>query len=341
MTLRRLPHRGIRMALAAAVCLAIPSVARADLLDFSVYGEQGVSLANKNVLSGLVGSGLGADVTAANSGVALGGIRSGGNFTSGTGLTVANGIWANGNVSIDGNATSDHNGGGILAGGPSIFLGGTHDNLAFSTANVNPPPVTPPTLPTASVFASNPANPQAAAGGDLTLAPGTYGAVTLGGGHLFLESGVYVFDSFAGGNSAEITIDLTNGGIQLFVVGNFQAGNGLVVDLINGTAADVYLEVHGNFAISNSSTFFGTVFTPFGNINVGNGGSVVGALYAGGTVDFGNGGTVNLLAANFLQEPTPTPIPEPTSLALWGMTVLCGAGCARRRHWRRPKVHNA
>jgi len=181
----------------------------------------------------------------------------------------------------------------------------------------------------------------------VNLAPGSYRSVDLSGSsldELHLTSGDYFLRNLTLGISTDLHLDLTGGQINVYVEDNVNLGTGLQL-FVNGTefvdpgdnpppsfvdlASDVTWEVHGDFEIGSGflNEFFGTVYTPDGNISVDTE-AFYGAMIAGRNVsgDF----YLEHFASNRL-----TAIPEPAAafvLLLGGVTVIC----SRRRmsKWR-------
>jgi len=226
----------------------------------------------------------------------------------------------------------------------------------------------------ASVLASDLLPPHDfTAGGDsynvknhsLTLAPGSYGSVAQKGpADLYLKSGDYYFADLSG-RQTHLMLDLSQGGVDLFVEGPMRLKKTSVFvkdaggDYVPFDQADpdlaglVYAEVHGRAKLKRSD-WFGTIYTPY-DLLTARKVCVIGALYGGEDIrlrgelsfvqyappggdsppddggdpagDGGDGGNGD--------EPTGGPIaavPEPTTLALLCSGLLALA--AGRRKWR-------
>ncbi|MCS7465415.1 PEP-CTERM sorting domain-containing protein [Stieleria sp. ICT_E10.1] len=122
----------------------------------------------------------------------------------------------------------------------------------------------------------------------VNLAPGSYRSVDLSGSsldELHLTSGDYFLRNLTLGISTDLYLDLSGGQINVYVEDDVDLGTGLQL-YINGTefvdpgdnpppsfvdlASEVTWEVHGDFEIGSGflNEFFGTVYTPDGNISV-------------------------------------------------------------------------
>jgi hypothetical protein len=136
-------------------------------------------------------------------------------------------------------------------------------------------------------------------GTDLPLTPGSYGdlssknappvppnaitSLSLNAGSS--DHGNYYFDSISLGNGMTLKLDLSGThDIRIFVVGNITFGGGLnVLVKTDGTAyeaitaltddmklalgARVYWESQENYSLGQKSKWFGTVYTPDGNLD--------------------------------------------------------------------------
>lgn len=141
----------------------------------------------------------------------------------------------------------------------------------------------------------------------LTLAPGSYGSVHLGGAcTLDLSSGVYSLGDLKSGNGLRLNVDLSGGPIQVYVCAG-GGGSGYVdfgsvtTVLVAGAGGDpnlastmIRFEAQGtsptgwSFEASGSSTWLGDVVTPNGSIHYGGSGCCslwTGHFHAYGQVD--------------------------------------------------------
>ena len=118
----------------------------------------------------------------------------------------------------------------------------------------------------------------------LNLQPGQYGRVTLDGvfKSLTLHSGNYYLKSLTFTSTETIYLDLSSGPINVFSEGDISLESGLQF-YVNGTqygedssdafrdlARNVLFESHGYVTIPGGylSSFFGSIFAPYGNIDV-------------------------------------------------------------------------
>jgi hypothetical protein len=178
-------------------------------------------------------------------------------------------------------------------------------------------------------------------------------ALSLGGSNtVSLSAGNYYFTSiqsllpFNFGNT--LNLDLSGGPINIFVSGDVNLGlgtgggvlvNGQSVADFSGNpnktveplASEVFLESLGNVTVSGQ--FFGTIFTPEGNIDP-NGVTVIGSLIAGKTAsDPSNVNTVNVYSVPAHRFQELAAVPEPASFTLLdlGALGLLGYGWRRRK----------
>ena len=116
-------------------------------------------------------------------------------------------------------------------------------------------------LPAASVFSSGSLNESAGGGQSLSLAPGSYGNLALGGDNtLNLSAGTYYFNNWNVSGGSFINLNLSGGAIQIYFTGNVDLSGNVQTSVIGGTAAEVYAEVLGDWEQSGSSSWDGTVF---------------------------------------------------------------------------------
>lgn len=143
----------------------------------------------------------------------------------------------------------------------------------------------------------------------LTLAPGTYGRVKLGGRSVLnLTHGEYYFESLITGSGGTINMDLTSGDeLAIFALRDVKIGKNQVINLTGGDASDVYVEVHNNFKIGTGSDWFGTVYAPYKNVIIGQDIPFKGAAYAGKNVIVKDGGSVDFELADRLYAIVVTP----------------------------------
>lgn len=221
-----------------------------------------------------------------------------------------------------------------------VSLGGGTTAGSVQTGAPTPTPLTasPVTLPGAHAFTAGGADQSAGGGGNLTLAAGTYGALSTGNNATNnLTSGIYYFDSFTVGGGTRINLDLGFGDIILNIVGDLSTGSNVNFVLSNGGGPfDVLFEVHGDTDIGGGSTWVGTLFAPDSEIKFGNNVTISGAIY-GDVVDIGGGSRLHHVPSNILfannGNPNPAPVPEPGMLAIFGLSLL-GLGLVRRRAFK-------
>ena len=175
-------------------------------------------------------------------------------------------------VRITGDATAA---GSITLGDDSRVDGIlTEYGMPATFTPVECPPVTPFTAGGADVKKRN--------GKRTTLAPGSYGALKLGTlNRLYLSSGDYFFDSIRVGNRLRLYLDVSAGPINIFVVGDVKFGTNMNVFLTGGSPSDVYAETHGTWTMYGGSDWKGSIFAPYGNIQVHGGNNrIKGALWS-------------------------------------------------------------
>ncbi len=264
----------------------------AVIQDFVVYGKEGVTFGVGSTVTGTVGSGIDLALN--------GSVNVIGNAIAGDDVSLGN------NAHIMGMVTNPD----------KLTLG---SNSSVGSRTIGTP--SQPGLPAATVFMSGGTDKSVGNGGILTLAPGSWGEVSLGGAAtLNLSAGDYYFDELSSGNGLNLNIALNGGDTRIFVTGRVNFG-GVDVNLTGGSAGDVYLETHysGNqdaFKAGGGTDWRGLVYAPYGDINIGSGsgpGSFMGPLWAGGEVTIQHGITGS--------------VPEPATLAL----VAIGALALRSR----------
>ena len=286
-------------------------------------------------------------------------IDSGGNVTLGTDSTVAGYIKAAGKVTLGNNTDVLGNVDAGAAAGVAVQLGtngsivGTVTHKVGTTvtfpgsSTIGPDVIGVPATPTAYVptVLPTPTTFGPVVGGNVgtgvngvnygAVGPGSYNAFDFGTNSIVnLSAGTYLFNTWDIGNGSTLNLDLSGGDILLFFTGLVDIGTNLNVNLAGGDASDVYAETKSNWGMGNGGEWFGTIFGSgaTSDITYGTNTSLTGALYATRNLVVGNGGELNLLAADYLTPSTagPSATPEPSSILLLA-TGLFGLGLALRR----------
>ena len=189
---------------------------------------------------------------------------------------------------------------------------------SFDFASLKPPPIT-------TFSAGGPNFGSGSYRESLALAPGSYGNINLNGfeSSFRLSPGSYYFNDVRLGSSARIYLDLSGGGeIRIFIKEDFRAGNNLqvfvsetgspssyerAIDRNNGVASvtaqiaeRIYLEAHGAVSITSAGEWFGSLHTPFDDLSIGNGSTVIGALFGRERIDIA-GVTVRFIPPLYFQ----------------------------------------
>lgn len=187
-----------------------------------------------------------------------------------------------------------------------------------------------PSLPAATPFVSGGKSYKALPGSTLTLDPNRYGSIFLGGSNtLNFSSGSYYLGSLRSGTDVTWNLDLTGGPIRVFAKNCIDFGSVNMV-LNGGSASDVKIESHcgglNAFRAGGNSTVFGDIFSPYGGIQIGSGGtnsSFSGHLW----------GRQVLIDQGVVGSAPAAAVPEPAS----GLLLLAGLGllAGRLRRVRR------
>jgi len=273
---------------------------------YAVFGAGAVALGTKaRVLGGPLAS---------NTSVNLSGgayveqaVGSGGKYSAGTKAQVGASATANGACNMAGGASvgADLDCGGNAAMGTkaqvkgdltaagSVHMTGGASVGGTVTAQGKPKAYSPAKLPPATTFTTGGAKVARAGGSVATLAPGSYGAVSVGTkSTLHLSAGDYYLDSLAVSGGSKVIVDLSGGRLRLFVSGNLALGTKARVVLNGGAPSRVMTEVHGKFSLSGGAVWAGLVFAPKGDIALGTKAQLQGQLVAGGKVSLSGGSTV-------------------------------------------------
>lgn len=286
----------------------------------------GVNVGPNNTYSGgIIGSYNG--ITSQGGMVYTGGLYAEGLIILGGGNQVAGNIFGSNSSNATGNIMSAGSGSGfggnITVNGNILLSGGTVAGQVSHPAGTSYSGPVPaggevqasynynalPSFPPIEVFA-------AAGNGKInnspTITPGAYGAMTLKGNRTitFDGPGDYVFSRIKnGGSSNTFVFDFKNqpsGAIRILVHGDVDLGK-MKIDLPNGgDASRIYTEVHGDGSSNgnvawyisggstgggNSSEWYGTVWAPFGGIEIGGGSDksvMKGAMFSTSFVNLNN-----------------------------------------------------
>jgi hypothetical protein len=319
----------------------------------------GVSIGNFVTGNAPVNS-LGAVSTASNSGpitalgsvtlsgTTVGNVFSGGNVVVNPFGQVQGNVGARGSVTLNTPVNPGVTGnvvyGTTFNQGPFTGVGGS---VTQGSVSVNPAAYTHTTVPGADAFSAGGANVSVGTFQSLTLAPGSYGSLTLSGSStLTLTSGNYFFTSINTPGPfgfAVINFDLTKGPINVFVTGNITLVNSTEENVLVGGVMQsdpafgkqVFFEsANGNISLTGFAfnTMFGTYFAPNGNISAATFTNIDGGLIAAGTVTTGSGTIIDELSPRLAAGSGGTAaVPEPSTLALFGLGAAALAGWWR---WR-------
>ena len=273
----------------------------------------------------------GGSLTYGVGGTITGTVKAGKDFTQGGLATVNGNVYANHNADVEAAVNGNVIYGNALTVGVFGSISGARTQ---GTVSVAPARFAPIAVRPADYFLTGGAN--VTSGGTLAapLAPGKYGALTLGNfGDLFLKPGNYYFDSvtLTGSDTIHLLNLTANNRVRIFVSGAVNIGN-FVGTKVNessisaanqGLASQVLWETKGGF--NSASDQFGSVFAPNANITFGNFDTIYGALVSGQLVILPGSNTVNFVGNSDLG------VPEPGPLALLISGGLCLAGFLRRR----------
>ena len=261
---------------AAFLFLSTPAASSAEpLSSYVIFSQTRVIIGQNSMINGLVGANFKADSsTQANAEVFLNGnAMIIGNVQSGDDITIGSGGQITGSVTLPmspaGLNPLNPGGAGVLT-----LNGGT---VGGAVINAMP---SLPSLPAQEPAVNFTGGPSFSGNGNnftLSLGPGQYGDVVLGGSNtLNLSSGTYHFNSLSSQNNLTINIDLTGGPVHIFSKTSIQFGS-VQMHLIGGTAADVTWEADASglnaFQAGGSSTVVGDILTPNGTIHIGSGSS--------------------------------------------------------------------
>lgn len=243
------------------------------------------------------------------------------NLNSGSVISAGSGSSFNGNVI----ASGDINIGGGTISGQVIHPSGTsyigpvpQGGEVLANYNFNP-------LPAFPAITTFPAAGNGKISSSQSITPGSYGTLSLKGGKIITLSGPgdYVFQAIENkGSYNTFTFDFQNaatGDIRILVHGDVELGK-VKVDIINGgDASRIYTETHGNGSTSSSgliawsispgsvgsglsSEWRGTVWAPYGSIQIGGGSDkavIKGALFSAKAVILNNNLQLEHVPFNF------------------------------------------
>ncbi len=230
-------------------------------------------------------------------------------------------IFGAGTVTIGKSATVA----GDVASGGNVLL---HDGATVQGAVTENAPVAPPP---ATAFSSGSKAVTIGRHKTYSLLPGTYGTLAIEkSGVLNLSAGDYYLDSLTADKQVTLNLDLSNGGINIYVA-NDATFAGLTTNLNGGSAANVYAQIGGHFRMDQGGSFSGTIYTPNGDISARDA-VFTGALISGGNVDLGKDSELTFVPSN--HGPTASvPTPEPGTLI--GLSTVLGVGLLYgwRRRW--------
>ena len=150
-----------------------------------------------------------------------------------------------------------------------------------------------------------------------TITPGAYGDIALGNNKTITLSGtgIYIFKSIKNSGNNSFVFDFKNnatGTIKIYVYGDVDLNKVNASTINGGDASRIYTETHGDgssnalgkfsWNINNGSSgngslskWLGTVWAPFGGINIGSGSGkcfYTGALFSAGEINVQNNVTV-------------------------------------------------
>lgn len=259
-------------------------------------------------------------------------VRAAGNVILEGSGTIYGDVYAGGSVTLTGGTRIIGN---IFAGGSISSTNGTTisgSTISNSPSFVEAPlpadltPINELELPEPTEFSAGGENYFMGQRQSLTLDPGSYGAVSgqhyVGGSTLNLKSGTtqdanYFFTDLTLGQALTLNLDMSGPKeLRIFVTGDVLGRGDLRVNVsTNGStylpianssvdpqiASRIYLETKGDFHIGFSSTWFGTVYTPNGNLSTAFGANLVGSYISGGTHNI-TGARVTHVPTSFFDE---------------------------------------
>ena len=279
------------------------------------------STGNSTISSNLY---CGGSIQLANSNVVTGNITVANNANiAGTVLSVGSGAAITGNIDVKGNIVIS---GGSVNGKVTHPAGTTYSGPVPSGGNIIGTPALP-VLPDMPAITNFPAVGSLNISNNISITPGAYGNVTLGGNKTltFSGPGVYVFNSIKNsGTTNNFVFDFQNtttGTFKIYVYGDVDVNKVLATMKNGGNANRIYCETHGNGSSSSNGTvawniangsagsttkWLGSVWAPYASINIGAGtgsSDLTGALWSGTQVNVKSGVTINFAPFSFCNPP--------------------------------------
>lgn len=206
---------------------------------------------------------------------------------------LANGtIVLSGNTLVGGTVTSASDASLAIQGGPNVKIGGllTNGGTTISNSNVYGGGDYIPNQVTGVAAKTFPAPPSA----PTTAVPKTIN-LTLNN-TMTLSAGDYVASSIAIAGNARLTIDSTNGPINIYVTGNGSSngitigGNGISNNSQPGNLR-IWYSGNGNVQLSGNGTLSAVIYAPNAPVLIRGNGNIVGAV-VGASIDEGANGSI-------------------------------------------------
>jgi len=259
------------------------------------------------------------------------GLHVGGNI----GLSAGDKVNLSGSLNISGNAYVD--GTPTVSGGGSYSVSGSIVTQSMTTiaAAAASASTTAGALAANLTVAGNAINVNGSTNSIVIQAVTNASENVLNISSLSLTNGTITFDD-NGYTNAKFIINVT---------GSFSMTNGAFMKGINGASADdIIFNIEGtgttvNLTGNSSTSIIGTILAPQRNVNLGGGGNLTGALIAGVnnagksyTVNQAGGG-YNITSLGYTPR-TSGPVPEPSSMALFGVGFSALVAARRRRQKR-------
>jgi len=256
------------------------------------------------------------------------GLRVNGNL----GLSASDKVNLSGNLTVTGNAYID--GSPTVSGGGSYSVAGSIITQSMTTIGA----AANSASTTAGALAAN----LTVAGGAINVTSSTNSIVIKAVQNA--SENVLTISSLALSNGS-ITFDdngFTNAKFIINVTGGFSMTNAALIKGINGASGDdIIFNIEGtgttvNLTGNSSTSLLGTILAPQRNVNLGGGGNLTGALIAG-VKNSGSAYTVNQSGSGYnitslgFTPRSSGPVPEPSSIALFGAGFSALIATRRRR----------